>query len=84
MNIGLHGGSCGHSCCLRISDLSVKIGNHVILENITVHAHCGEMIALVGPNGCQGKVEVNLTDEEEALLKKSADTLKGIISQIQI
>lgn len=51
MNIGLHGGSCGHSCCLRISDLSVKIGNHVILENITMHAHCGEMIALVGPNG---------------------------------
>ena len=51
MNIGLHGGSCGHSCCLRISDLAVKIGNHVILDNITMHAHCGEMIALVGPNG---------------------------------
>ena len=51
MNIGSHGGSCGHSCCLRINDLSVKIGNHTILENITMHAHCGEMIALVGPNG---------------------------------
>ncbi len=45
---------------------------------------CLSTLALVGPNGCQGKVEVNLTDEEEALLKKSADTLKGIISQIQI
>jgi len=45
---------------------------------------CLSTLALVGPNGCQGKVEVNLTDEEEALLKKSAETLKGIIAQIEI
>ena len=45
---------------------------------------CLSTLALVGPNGCQGKVEVSLTDEEEALLKKSADTLKGIISQLEI
>ena len=45
---------------------------------------CLSTLALVGPNGCQGKVEVNLTDEEEVLLKKSADTLKAIIAQIQI
>ena len=45
---------------------------------------CLSTLALVGPNGCQGKVEVNLTDEEEVLLKKSADTLKGIIAQLQI
>ena len=45
---------------------------------------CLSTLALVGPNGCQGKVEVNLTDEEEVLLKKSAETLKGIIAQIQI
>ncbi len=45
---------------------------------------CLSTLALVGPNGCQGKVEVNLTDEEEALLKKSADTLKEIIAQIEL
>ncbi len=45
---------------------------------------CLSTLALVGPNGCQGKVEVNLTDEEEILLKKSADTLKGIIAQLDI
>ena len=45
---------------------------------------CLSTLALVGPNGCQGKVEVNLTDEEEVLLKKSADTLKGIIAQLDI
>ena len=51
MNIGAHGGSCGHSCCMRIQDLSVKIGNASILENINLHTHCGDLIALIGPNG---------------------------------
>ena len=51
MNIGSHGGSCGHSCCLRIQDLSVKIGSDIILNKINLHAHCGEMIGLIGPNG---------------------------------
>ena len=51
MNIGTHGGACGHSCCLRVQDLTVKIGANTILENIRLHAHCGEMIALIGPNG---------------------------------
>ena len=45
---------------------------------------CLSTLALVGPNGCQGKVEVNLTDEEEALLRKSANTLKEIIAQIEL
>ncbi len=51
MNIGTHGGSCGHSCCLRIQDLSIKIGSDTILQNVNLHVHCGEMVALIGPNG---------------------------------
>jgi len=51
MNIGTHGGACGHSCCLRIQDLSVKIGTDTIIQNLNLHVHCGEMIALIGPNG---------------------------------
>lgn len=51
MNIGSHGGSCGHSCCLRIEDLGVKIGGNTILKDINLHVHCGEMVALIGPNG---------------------------------
>ena len=51
MNIGKHGHGCGHSCCLRISDLSVKIGNTPILSQVNLHVHCGEMVALIGPNG---------------------------------
>ena len=51
MNIGMHGGSCGHACCLRIQNLSVKIGQDTIIEDIDLHMHCGEMTALIGPNG---------------------------------
>ena len=51
MNIRGHGGSCGHSCCLRIQDLSVKIGTQQILSNVSLHVHCGELVALIGPNG---------------------------------
>jgi len=51
MNIGTHGGSCGHSCCLRIQDLSVKIGKDAILRDVNMHLHCGQIVALIGPNG---------------------------------
>ena len=51
MNIGNHGGHCGHSCCLRIQDLSVKLGNETILKDVNLHVHCSELVALIGPNG---------------------------------
>ena len=51
MNIGTHGGSCGHSCCLRIQGLSVSIGKDAILKDVNLHLHCGQIVALIGPNG---------------------------------
>ena len=51
MDIGSHGGACGHSCCLRIQNLSVKIEGDAILSDVDLHVHCGEMVALIGPNG---------------------------------
>ena len=47
----IHGGKCGDSCCLRVQNLSVKIGNSQILSDINMHVHCGQLIALIGPNG---------------------------------
>lgn len=47
----LHSGGCGDSCCLKIQNLSVKIGKDDILKNVSLHIHCGEMVALIGPNG---------------------------------
>ena len=46
-----HGDSCDSSCCLRIQNLSVKIGTDQILHDINLHIHCGQMVALIGPNG---------------------------------
>ena len=43
--------SCGHSCCLRVEKLNVKIGSDLILQDINFHVHCGQMVALIGPNG---------------------------------
>jgi len=51
MNFRSHGGSCGHACCLRIQDLSVKIGSEVILSDVNMHVHCSEIVAMIGPNG---------------------------------
>ena len=51
MKFDIQGGSCGHSCCLRVENLSVQIGTDSILKDMNLHVHCGEMVALIGPNG---------------------------------
>ena len=50
MKFNIHGG-CGHSCCLRVENMSVQIGSDKILKDVNLHVHCGEMVALIGPNG---------------------------------
>ena len=51
MKFDIHGGGCGHSCCLRVENFSVTIGGDTILKDVNLHVHCGEMVALIGPNG---------------------------------
>lgn len=51
MKLNLYDRSCGHSCCLRVENLSVKIGSDPILTDMNLHVHCGELVALIGPNG---------------------------------
>lgn len=62
-----------------VSTVSTMMHGEYGIEDV-----CLSTLALVGPNGCQGKVEVKLTDEEIALLHKSANTLKEVIAQIEI
>lgn len=45
------GNGCGDSCCLKLNQVSVRIGGDAILKDVTMHVHCGEMVALIGPNG---------------------------------
>ena len=42
---------CFDACCLKLQNISVRIGNETILDNLSFHLHCGEMTALIGPNG---------------------------------
>lgn len=51
MKLFFHGGGCGDSCCLRVQNMGVKIGNEQILHGVNLHVHCGELVALIGPNG---------------------------------
>ena len=46
-----HSGGCHDSCCLKVQNVSVKIGGDKILKKVNIHVHCGQMVALIGPNG---------------------------------
>jgi len=45
------GPGCSGSCCLKVQNLSVRMGVDDILEDVSFHLHCGEITALIGPNG---------------------------------
>lgn len=49
------------------------------IENVALSA-----LNMVGHEGVRGKVNVPMTDEEVMLLRKSADTLKDVISNLEI
>ena len=51
MKISFHSGGCHDSCCLRVQNVSVKIGQDLVLRDVNLHVHCGQMVALIGPNG---------------------------------
>lgn len=41
---------CGR-CCTQIKNLSVVKGQKTIIHDINLHMHCGELTAVIGPNG---------------------------------
>lgn len=45
---------------------------------------CFSTLTLVGPNGIQGKMPVELNEEEIGKLKASAEALKAVISEIEL
>lgn len=51
MNLFHHGKGCGDSCCLRVQNLTVRVGSETILDHVSLHVHCGQLVALIGPNG---------------------------------
>ncbi|MDD4414418.1 MAG: metal ABC transporter ATP-binding protein [Oscillospiraceae bacterium] len=42
--------ACGLHC-LKIKHITVTIGDNVLIRDINMHAHCGELTAVIGRNG---------------------------------
>ena len=42
--------ACGLHCT-KINNIGVKIGNEVILKDVSIHIHCGELTVIIGRNG---------------------------------
>ena len=42
--------ACGLHCT-KINNIGVKIGNDVILKDVSIHIHCGELSVIIGRNG---------------------------------
>lgn len=46
----LHKRTCG-LCCTKIENFGITRGRTEILQDVNLHVHCGELTALIGPNG---------------------------------
>lgn len=42
---------CSGLCCTKVENFNVNFGNTKVLENVNLHIHCGELTAIIGPNG---------------------------------
>ena len=42
--------ACGLHC-IKMKDIGVSLGGHVIIENIDLHIHCGKITVIIGKNG---------------------------------
>jgi len=42
--------ACGLHC-IQIKNISVKVGEQTIIENINLHIHCGKITVIIGKNG---------------------------------
>ena len=75
-------GACGLHCT-KINNISVKFGKEVILKNVNLHVHCGELTVIIGRNGAGkstllkailGEVEhtgnITFMDMKEKMAKK--------------
>ena len=74
--------ACGLHCT-KINNISVKMGKDVILKDVNIHIHCGELTVIIGRNGAGkttllrailGEVEhtgnITFVDQKDNVTKK--------------
>ncbi len=72
-----------HICRCILHDLKTPLTVSTLLKGeYGIDDVCISTMAIVGRNGVEGKLKVNLTKEEEEQLRSSANILKGIIAQL--
>lgn len=75
---------------VRLCKILLSAGDSITTVSSMLHGEygiddvCLSTQTLLGPDGIKGKVPMSLTDDEIEQLKKSADTLKEIIAQIDL
>jgi L-lactate dehydrogenase len=72
---------CGILCSAHNSIVTISTMMH---GEYGIDDVCLSTLTLVGPNGAQGKILMEMTDEEVEQLRHSAKTLKDIIAQIEL
>ena len=75
---------CNLCRLLTASSNSVATVSSLLHGEYGIEDVCVSVLTMIGPNGVQGKLEVELTEEEVAKLRASADSLKAIIAQINL
>ncbi|MGV8905194.1 MAG: metal ABC transporter ATP-binding protein [Acetobacterium sp.] len=46
-----HDDQCSGLCCTKVKNFNVNFGHTKVLEKVNLHIHCGELTAIIGPNG---------------------------------
>lgn len=72
---------CGILCASHNSIVTISTMMH---GEYGIEDVCLSTLTLVGPNGAQRKIPMEMTDEEIEKLRHSAKTLKDIIAQIEL
>jgi len=77
--------TCGFHC-IKIKNLGVSFGEHVVLKDVNLHIHCGSLNAIIGKNGA-GKstlVRAILRDVPSEGTIEYRDTKNGKMKELKI
>ena len=64
---------------LKVSNLHAAYGTVPVLTGVELELGKGEILALLGRNGVEKVIEMQLNDEEKAMLDHSAEAVRSVV-----